>query len=90
MKAKQVIALVDMPGWTARVFDDGSIERSGMPDAEVTDVEQLDILRRVVIETARIFNAERPVLVWGGGDNGVLVRIAKDADHSAKTLGTSA
>lgn len=80
MKAKQVIALVDVPGWTARVFDDGSVERSGAPDAQVTESDQLDILRRVVVETARIFNHERPVLVWGGGENGVLVRIAKDFD----------
>lgn len=39
MKAKQVIALVDMPGWTARVFDDSSIERSGAPDVQVTEAD---------------------------------------------------
>jgi hypothetical protein len=79
LKAKQVIAIVDMPGWTARVFDDATVERSGVPGGEVVPEAQLDVLRRVVAEMARVHAHESKLLTWAGnGTNGVLVRIGRE------------
>ena len=79
IKAKQVIAIVDMPGWTARVFDDATVERSGVPGVEISPEWQLDVLRRVVTEMSRVHAHESKLLTWAGnGANGVLVRIGRE------------
>ncbi len=78
VKTKQVIAIVDMPGWLARVFDDATVERSGVPGGEMAPEAQLDVLRRVVAEMARVHAHESKLLTWAGGTNGVLVRIGRE------------